>query len=327
MNNDITIDKIRPRARYIADGTNVEFPFLFSIFTAEDLDVYLNDILQKSSIYTTVINNDGNGKIIFNTVPDKGEIITIIRNLEIKRTSDFQESGAFRARAINHELDYQVACTQQLEERLDRSIIMPPYSALDSVLTIPKPQKGRALVWNEDGTNFKNSDLEIDSAFISIANVVPAAEQVAADAAEVRKKTEKLFNLTETLENLVLSKATTDADNFTAEGKKTLTGLLMPDYTAPITIYTMSGTRPVNENGTFANRGYALCHMRASTNGNCAASINGAVISSPGSSNSALDADSLLVMVDQGDKWIVSKSSDGPYDYIKLIFFPMKGIN
>lgn len=146
---------------YIADGEVKEFNFHFQIFEAGDIDVYLDETLTDSGYNVSIDDNIG-GKVIFNQPPITGTRITIIRNLEIKRTSDFQEGGAFRAKVINHELDYQVATLEQLDEKISRSMICPPYIQDGMNMTLPLPSTGKALVWNEQESALQNSVVAVD---------------------------------------------------------------------------------------------------------------------------------------------------------------------
>lgn len=163
MTEDIKINAISPRIRYIGDGVTTTFSYLFPIFEAQDISVYIDDILQHSNYSINGAGNCNGGEITFNTAPQKGQIITLLRNLEIKRTSDFQESGAFRAKAINHELDYQIACLQQLNEQINRSVIFPPYSQVQQSISLPIPQAGKALIWNDDASALCNSAENINT--------------------------------------------------------------------------------------------------------------------------------------------------------------------
>lgn len=171
----------RPVVHFIADGIVTEFFYNFLTFGEDDLDVYVGEELQSAN-YHVVSNNEGGGKVVFDQPPQEGAAVTIIRNLEIKRTSDFQESGAFRAKVINHELDYQVASIQQLDEKISRTIMVPPYSTNPVNGTLPLPQPGKAIVWGADGDRLVNSDLPIDTAFHDIALSLEKAETYAGEA-------------------------------------------------------------------------------------------------------------------------------------------------
>jgi len=180
MTEDIKINAIAPRIRYVGDGITTTFSYLFPIFENQDMSVYVDDILQTSDYNVRGAGNSNGGEVVFNTAPAKGQIITLLRNLEIKRTSDFQESGAFRAKAINHELDYQVACLQQLNEKINRSVIFPPHSQVQQSISLPIPQAGKALIWNNDATALCNSTENIatlESKLLEATNIAISAQK------------------------------------------------------------------------------------------------------------------------------------------------------
>lgn len=172
---------IVPRVRYIADGTTTDFFYNFTIFSPEDIDIYADDQLQSQN-YQVVIDKENGGKIIFNSAPLKDTIITIIRNLELKRTSDFQENGTFRAKVINHELDYQVASLQQLDEKISRTIIFPPYAPTKLDISLPMPESGKAIIWNDNEDGLVNSELSINTAFKDILSSAETCRSYAAAA-------------------------------------------------------------------------------------------------------------------------------------------------
>lgn len=172
---------VRPVVHFIADGTVTEFFYNFATFGEDDLDVYIGEELQNSN-YSVVSNGEHGGKVVFNRPPTEGAVVTIIRNLEIKRTSDFQESGAFRAKVINHELDYQVASLQQLDEKISRTIMVPPYVTKQVKSSLPIPEPGKAIVWNPAGDELINSDLPIDTAFRNIAESLTEVKTYAEQA-------------------------------------------------------------------------------------------------------------------------------------------------
>ena len=164
MSNHIKIQGTSPRIQYVADGKLNAYEFPFVIFNPSDINVYFNDKVQDSASYTvTMSQNTEGGEVSFETAPASGTIITIVRNLAIKRTSTFQEGGALRAKVLNNEFDYQMACQQQIADSLNRSMVLPPYAVdTDVDLTLPTPSAGKAIVWNSDGTNLENSAVKIN---------------------------------------------------------------------------------------------------------------------------------------------------------------------
>ena len=102
MTDHIKIYGVKPRIQYVANGTSTVYEFPFAIFDASDVDVYLNDTKQASTSFTVsgVRDSDG-GSVTFATAPASGVIVSLVRNLSIARTSDFQEGGALRANVLN----------------------------------------------------------------------------------------------------------------------------------------------------------------------------------------------------------------------------------
>ena len=165
MTTHINIKSIPPRIRYESDGKMTTYTFPFAIFKVEDLKVYFDTALQQLSSYTVSGAGETNGgSVTLSTVPAAGTIITLARELAIERTTDFQEGSALRADTLHHELDYQIACQQQIADNLNRSMVLPPYAAETNInLTLPLPAAGKAIVWNAQGTNLENSNIEINA--------------------------------------------------------------------------------------------------------------------------------------------------------------------
>ncbi len=178
---------------FIADGVVKEFNFPFRIFAKEDIDVYVNEVLINQG-YDVETEDEVGGKVIFTQAPSLDSKITIIRNLEIKRTSDFQEGGAFRAKVINHELDYQVASIQQLDEKIERAMIYPPYGQEKPNLVLPLPSSGKALVWNQEANGLENSTININDTISIIEDYANQAKESATEAKNQKNKSEDFAN-------------------------------------------------------------------------------------------------------------------------------------
>lgn len=186
MSNHIKIQGTSPRIQYVADGKLNAYEFPFVIFNPSDINVYFNDKVQDLNTYTVAMSkNTEGGEVSFETAPASGTIITIVRNLAIKRTTSFQEGGALRAKVLNNEFDYQMACQQQIADSLNRSMVLPPYAVdTDVDLTLPTPSAGKAIVWNAEGTNLENSAVEVNALESTLKDYKTVAQNAAITATE-----------------------------------------------------------------------------------------------------------------------------------------------
>ncbi len=184
MTEHVQILGIPPRIQCVANGQNQTFEFPFAIFKNQDLKVYLNEEQQPDDTYTvTGAGQTNGGSVRFHTAPANHTIVTLMRDLKIERTTDFQEGGALRANVLNGELDYQIACQQQIADSLNRSMVLPPYAVnVDVDLTLPIPEAGKAIVWNDDGTNLENSTVSVNALEKTLHGYKESAESAAATA-------------------------------------------------------------------------------------------------------------------------------------------------
>ncbi len=268
MTEHIQIKSIPPRIQYIADGILSTFEFSFAIFKAENMNVYCNDVLQDSDTYTVSFDTDtAGGTVTFTTVPEKGSVITLFRNLDIERTTDFQEGGALRASALNYELDYQIACQQQIADNLNRSMVLPPYATdTDIDLTLPTPSAGKAIVWNADGTNLENSAVEInvlestlrsyrDTAIVKADEATAQATQAINAAETATQKATEAATSAANAEETMNNKANINLDNLTEAGQTVIATAPMPSENYIDYSYTSGNNYTAPKNGYFYLRG------------------------------------------------------------------------
>lgn len=254
MTEHVKIYGVKPRIQYVADGILTVYEFPFAIFKTSDIDVYFGETKQDTSTYTVseARHSDG-GTVAFETAPESGTVITIVRNLSIERTSDFQEGSTLRAKVLNDEFDYQIACQQQIAENLNRSMVLPPYATDTGVdLTLPTPHPGKAIVWNADGTNLENSTVEVNALESTLKSYKESAESAAAVAtekatiatdkasiatAQAELATQKAAEVSDALS----TKTNIDMDNLSTSGKKVSANLAMPSSSAVSTTFISTG--------------------------------------------------------------------------------------
>lgn len=191
MSEEIVIGDVRPRIQAVGDGQQTQFIYPFAIFKEADLDVYLDETLQAGNYSVQGAGESTGGYVVFSQAPAAGVIVTMRRRLDIHRTSDFAEGGAFHARVINRELDYLVAVTQQNADDINsRAVLLHPADQ-DATLVLPSKEdrRNRALTFDETGSPIPGPDVSKiliaqESADVTILAAQQAQEaQVAAEAA------------------------------------------------------------------------------------------------------------------------------------------------
>ncbi|RVU39023.1 hypothetical protein EOI86_07130 [Hwanghaeella grinnelliae] len=135
----IKIGDVTPRVQYAGDGVQTQFGFSFPIFENDDLEVYLgvSETPEMTGYSTEGAGDSAGGLVTFDTPPGTGVTVTLLRNVAIKRTTDFSESGDFRASVINNELDRLTAVAQQLSTLIGRSVRLAETDAAGAVQLPP----------------------------------------------------------------------------------------------------------------------------------------------------------------------------------------------
>ncbi len=138
MEEHIKIADIAPRIQYTGDGTQSAFAYPFPVFNDADLKIYVDGVLQTLSTDYAVTGsgNSSGGIVTFTTPPATALTVTLVRELSVARTTDFQESGEFRAKVINDELDRLIAMIQETGSRLTRTLRLAETDG-DATLALP----------------------------------------------------------------------------------------------------------------------------------------------------------------------------------------------
>lgn len=120
----ILINDTAPRNQYTATSGQTVFTVSFEFFENADLKVYKNNTLQTITTHYTVTGAGvtGGGSITLTSGATAGDIITIVRDIPVKRVTDFPTSGPFNISALNAELDKIIAMVQEREDDITRVV-------------------------------------------------------------------------------------------------------------------------------------------------------------------------------------------------------------
>jgi hypothetical protein len=147
------------RDRYVASDGQTVFPYTFRIFAAADLVVErlrgnVATTLQLTTDYTVSgIGDDAGGNVTLTTGALAGDIIAIVSNQPNQRSTDFSESGDFRAAALNAELDRIWIAVQQVSQDVSRQITRPLSDPTASYVLPPAGVRAnKYLAFGPDGS-------------------------------------------------------------------------------------------------------------------------------------------------------------------------------
>jgi len=129
----IPINDDTPRVQYTATASQTVFAYPFFINEDADLKVYQTlsgaepddtaDLLTLTTHYT--VDGEGTengGDVTLVTGAASGDVITIERDIAVKRTTDYQPNGDLASTSINTDLDNLVMMVQQNETALLRNL-------------------------------------------------------------------------------------------------------------------------------------------------------------------------------------------------------------
>ncbi|MCF7811446.1 hypothetical protein K9N50_10715, partial [bacterium] len=158
----MTVQSESIRVTYDCDNVTTDFAFEFKIFAEGDIDVILTDgesnetILDITDDYTVADSNGSfeSGGTISTVKEVDGEMvayawadgytITIVLNLDLSQETDLPYGANYKSETIETMIDKLTKICQQLNDAIERAIILTANSAL-SGLTIPDLEAGKYL--------------------------------------------------------------------------------------------------------------------------------------------------------------------------------------
>ena len=165
----IDISAETPRIQYTVTSADATFDYDFEIFQDSDIAVYVGSTKKQLTVDYTVsgANTTGGGTVTLNSAVEN-TTVTLVRDIEIKRTTDFPASGAFQVESLNTELDRITAVQQTLEDNISRSLRLADEDAT-STLTLPlkDARKGRYLAFNATTGNAEAGPTQTDATLIA----------------------------------------------------------------------------------------------------------------------------------------------------------------
>ena len=167
----MTVSSTSRKTIQLGDGSVTSFSFNFPVFSASEISVIITD----ADGNDTELTRDAAGGFsvslatdapsagivtypidVVGSVLQTDEKITIIRTVTTEQGLDLTNAGSFRAQAIENALDRLAMMVQQLQEQVNRVLIVPITTADDISMELPAPVAGSLLGWNGDGDGLTN---------------------------------------------------------------------------------------------------------------------------------------------------------------------------
>jgi hypothetical protein len=169
----MTVSSTTTKNSYSGDGSTHEFTYGFKITAASELKVIIRtdstgvEAEESTSNYViTGIDNDSGGTVLFkydtgnpadahysttDYRPQTGETVLLKRDLPLTQTTDYTPNDPFPAEAHEDALDRLTFIAQQINERVDRSIVFPESDPATTTIPNSVDRANKYLAFGPNG--------------------------------------------------------------------------------------------------------------------------------------------------------------------------------
>ncbi len=155
----IVVNDTTPRNQYTASGGQTQFAYSFEIFEVTDIKVFKGATLltyasspSDATEYSVQgAGTSGGGTITIGGGATVSDVYTLVRDVPVKRTTDFPTSGPFVIDSLNTDLDKMVAMMGEREDEIARSIRLTDDDST-ATLTLPVSATRANKVLTFDGS-------------------------------------------------------------------------------------------------------------------------------------------------------------------------------
>jgi hypothetical protein len=156
----MTVSNQSTVSSFTANGSATVFNFNFQVLDSSDLKVHVNGN-QKVVGYDYTVSGIGNsygGNVNFLSPPEENSVVVIYRESSLSRETDYQRNGDLRAETINYDFDRLWLVMQEAFVKFNRAPLLPIDSQISSTIDFPKPESGKYIRWNLNGTALEAVD-------------------------------------------------------------------------------------------------------------------------------------------------------------------------
>lgn len=158
----MTISSTTSRVDYVGTGTAGPFAYPFKVFAATDLSVTKRDassgaettLNYPTDFTATGVGNAAGGSITLTAALALGDTLTIRRVVPLTQPTSLRNAGTFFPATHEDAFDRLVMIDQQQQDAIDRALKVS--DTFDITPTLPAPEAGKALFWNDSANGFDN---------------------------------------------------------------------------------------------------------------------------------------------------------------------------
>lgn len=143
-----------PYIQYVANNGQTVYPYPFPITQDSDLVVVINGVTQNTdSTYSlSGQGNDTGGDVTLDNGSTVGDIITLYRDIQIERLTQFSQNGGFSSSSFNAEFNNLYLIAQQLEASIEQCLQIPNTNNPAPTTTLaPAAYAGKYLSFDSNG--------------------------------------------------------------------------------------------------------------------------------------------------------------------------------
>lgn len=149
---------------YIGSSEQTLYPIPFEYINNDNIvvSIYSSDNKPLETwTYSTEYVVEGNSvRVLEGYQIDNSKKMLIERKLDIVQDNKYREGGDFPAKSTETSFDKLTMIAQQQKDELSRC---PKVDSVYNInLTLPAPENGKALIWNEGENGFQNSMVDVD---------------------------------------------------------------------------------------------------------------------------------------------------------------------
>lgn len=160
----MTVDNVPNRVQENGNDINVDFDFSFKIFASTDIEVYVVDNTTEVAVlqtiitdYTVAFDSEGQtGTVTYLVAVPTGSSSLIISKFPLSQETDIPTASNFPEIAIENEFDKSRLIDQQIQEQINRSVLLPVQSNLTGLeIPVSVANANKVIAVNSAGDNLE----------------------------------------------------------------------------------------------------------------------------------------------------------------------------